>query len=146
MKGRTHLSFGLFVFLLTVYFGYGFSLIGLILILIFSIVPDIDKFGSKISKKLFPFSLIFNLFKHRGVIHSLLIPSVLLIVGIFYHIVNYCALGWVSHLVLDGLTPSGVMPFYPLFKQKLRFIFKGDLIFFWGINLGNVILGMVLVL
>src|SRR3989344_9126219 len=113
---KTHLLFAFLISLLT--FKY-FDLNPLIFIgiLVFSgILPDIDHGKSYIGRKLFIFSWIINLvFGHRKLIHSILFATIIaLLIRTFfglYWIPFY--LGYLSHLLLDGLTKQGVYIFYP---------------------------------
>ena len=62
-------------------------------------------------------------FKHRGIFHSLIFAGVVsLILGYFWQ-ANYAygfLLGYVAHLVGDGITRMGIKPFYPFSKFKVR--------------------------
>lgn len=83
-----------------------------------ALVPDIDTPHSTISRRTSPFiSGILNLFfGHRGLFHSLLAPAGLTFVvyilgGKILALVFFT--GYLSHLLLDMLTPAGVRIFYP---------------------------------
>lgn len=88
-----------------------------------SILPDLDHLHSKIGRKLQPFSVILNyLFHHRGFVHSIFPPLLLylLLVSIDSLIAMAIFIGYASHLLLDALTVSGIRPFHPILKFKLK--------------------------
>ncbi|MBH7168784.1 metal-dependent hydrolase, partial [Clostridioides difficile] len=102
-----------------------------------SLFPDIDHPNSSLGSKCKLLSSLLNSrFGHRGFIHSpiLLIASMLVLfllinkVNINYQI-YYISLivgifiGWISHLLLDFITVSGIPIFYPISNKKFR-IFK----------------------
>ena len=95
-----------------------------------SLLPDIDHpkstFGSKLSFISYPITLLFG---HRGITHSLLMVT-LLWYWCVYNIPwdalgqrtsSLCGLafliGYISHLIGDILTPSGVPLLWPLRKR-----------------------------
>lgn len=94
-----------------------------------SIIPDIEKKGSTISNR-FKFVSFFArlIFGHRGFTHSLLAVfcSFLLLGGIcsFLPFIKPFMIGFVigylSHLLLDALNPTGVPLFYP-YDKKISF-------------------------
>lgn len=97
-----------------------------LLFVIASLLPDIDHPGSTLGRKLWPFSWGIRLvFGHRGLIHSIFIPIVLVVLGWY---TGYLWLGaavaggYFIHLVTDALTPSGVKPFGigPTFRGMIR--------------------------
>lgn len=69
--------------------------------------------------------LISRLFKHRGIIHSIWIPLGLYVLDYFVNFptilkmpIIFFNLGYISHLFLDSLTPTGIMPFTPFCNVK----------------------------
>ena len=124
MLFRTHALFGILVwFLLALFiemplFVLGFALLG-------SIFVDVDSRGSKIGRRLWFLSWIF---KHRGIVHSLVgCVFVSLIVGVFNLWAGFgFFIGYVSHLVLDVLTPMGIRLFWPLKFRVRGFIRSGS--------------------
>lgn len=119
MKGKTHLFSGIFVFLLFLSFSK-LSLDTLIyasFFLLGTLFPDIDVATSTVGKKA---KIIGWAFKHRGFFHSLfglvlisLIPfSFNFFWGIFF------AMGYLTHLLEDMLTKSGIRPFIYGFKIR----------------------------
>lgn len=82
------------------------------LVLFFSLLPDIDHSKSYISRK-FPIisAPIHFFFKHRGFFHSIF-PAIILF--ILFEYFNYPSIafgiliGYLAHLIGDGLTKAGV--------------------------------------
>jgi len=129
---RTHLVFSFLIGLLIISsFDIQNKTIFIIILLIASVLPDIDSYKSKIGKKVKPLSFLINIFLgHRGIFHSvfLLILISLLIMLASYEITIAFFVGYLSHLILDSLTPEGVMFFYPFSKKKTKgFIRTGSL-------------------
>lgn len=133
MKGSTHvvigLSFGVTTQLLIGFpaerfleipFYYGGLVLG-------SLLPDIDHPQSYLGRRLTPLSVpIFKLFGHRGITHSFLSLSILGIILTESGYVNtYLSggilLGYLSHLIADMFTPTGIPLFYPM-KKKFSFV------------------------
>jgi len=112
MRFLTHFLFALFIALY-----FKFSLVISILLVFFAILPDIDKYNSKIGKKFLFISIPLNMLGHRGFMHSMwvviLLYMLLLPLGL-----GAAALGYFSHLILDMLTPQGIKLFWPLFSVK----------------------------
>ena len=110
MKGTTHLLIGMFLGLILPseyrLFTLSFTIIG-------SLLPDIDT-SSSISHQTIRLSLL----RHRGITHSLWIPLILFLMLIQYSSLSFIILpflfGILSHIFLDGITPSGIRLFYPL--------------------------------
>ena len=106
-----------------------------------ALIPDIDEPNSFVGKKVrFLSKGLKVVFGHRGIIHTPIFLGILL-VGFYFlysHIpisfqqysilacINF-AVGYISHLFLDMLTPAGIMVFYPFSKNRFRFMaLKGD--------------------
>jgi membrane-bound metal-dependent hydrolase YbcI (DUF457 family) len=93
--------------------GLGVALIG-------ALLPDIDCKDSRVGR-LVPFISvpIQALFGHRGALHSLLASGALLYVALFFGFPWALSLtfGYVSHLIGDACTKSGVNFFWPLTKR-----------------------------
>jgi len=123
MLARTHAAIGLFtaaiffpILRIKWYLFFPFVILG-------SILPDIDHEGSKINQIL-PLTKYFaKFFKHRGFFHSIY-PVIFFIFlefltnmrGIGFAL----AIGYVSHLLSDGLTPTGVNLLHPAAKLKIE--------------------------
>lgn len=152
MKGPTHILGAVSVgAVLANYFDTPFSSLPWVVIVISSILPDIDEPSSTISnpskfiKKGIPrpilefldlvvwiIALPIRLFtSHRGVTHSLLIT--LLLSGLIFNICKsyliWFFLGYFSHLFLDFLTPMGIPIFWPISDKKfsLKLIKTGSI-------------------
>jgi len=127
MLFKTHLVFSLLIGLLT-YNYFKLNYIIFILIILFTgILPDIDHPKSKLGRKLkilsYPINFIFG---HRGLFHSLFIAlsSSFLIWIIFgdYYIPFF--IGFLSHLIADGITKQGIDFTYPFNFFKVTGIIK----------------------
>ena len=125
MMFKTHVLFGIFcaLFVLSLYdIGEGALFFGVFVLC--SMLPDIDMPRSRIGRKHRIVSSLLNvLFGHRGFIHTLF-PALGLF-ALFYSFGSFVLgmaafLGYVSHLVLDMLTPEGVRLFYPFFDKTFR--------------------------
>ena len=117
----THLVFSLFIALLSAkLFGIE-QLYFIFIIALFGIIPDIDTHKSKVKIPILSF-ILKTIFKHRGIFHSVFIPILLFFVLSYlgYYIIGLAVLlGYLSHIFLDALTPSGIRLFWPLrFKVK----------------------------
>jgi len=138
MQFKTHLAFSFLVSLFLIdYLKIKNQILFLITALLFSILPDLDEYSSKISKKLRPLSYITNLlFKHRSLFHSIWIPVILS--SVFFSINQMISIailaGYLSHLILDALTIKGITPLIPINKKIRGFIkvnsLLEDLIFY----------------
>ena len=134
MLARTHLAFGFLTALIfknIVSTGNIFIFVGLILL--GSILPDVDSPQSKIVNKL-PWLLkpISMFTKHRGIFHSLTLATVF--AGLIFYFISRTYgfalfLGYVSHLAIDGLTKEGVNFLHPFSKLHLSgFIETGKIL------------------
>lgn len=122
----THLSLGLLTGLLMLKLTFipVNHFVFLVAMLIGSILPDIDTATSFIGSKLRIVSLFF---KHRGAIHSF---TILVACTILFYILTTNAFyslafasGYLSHLLLDSLTPKGVLWLWPS-KKRVRGVFR----------------------
>lgn len=98
------------------------------------ILPDIDHPGSKIGRATKPLSIVINkLFGHRGATHSLLAALLVMyglfmlssfvpndIKGFYSPFAIGISVGYVSHLILDMLTVSGIPLFLPITRKVFR--------------------------
>jgi inner membrane protein len=125
MLFRTHILIGIIFFLLLrKFFSGGDEILFFLFVLLGSILPDIDEANSKINR----WSGIIGkwvsfFFKHRGIFHSLLFAVLLFIIVAVYWKSYYAwalALGYVAHLIGDGITPMGIQIFYPFSTYKIR--------------------------
>lgn len=98
-----------------------------------SLFPDIDHRNSYLSRKVKPISCITSkIFRHREFTHS--IVGTILMSYLFYLLlgkfninpiyanvfIKAFTIGIISHILLDMMTVSGVVLFYPLYKKKVR--------------------------
>lgn len=98
------------------------------------LLPDIDHPGSKMGRALYPIAWVVNkLFGHRGATHSLL---ALLLTSILFLLPSFLldgfpaflytqfaigvSVGFLSHLLLDMSTKSGIPLFYPFIRKSQR--------------------------
>ena len=128
MMYYTHVVFGIFVSLISIdYFHIKNKVIFLLIVLFFSLLPDVDESRSKIGRKNKLISKTIGfIFGHRGIFHTIYIPLVLFVLLnlINFEIAFACLIGYFSHLFLDALTKNGIRPFYPLFNLKIKGFFK----------------------
>ncbi|EJE4724523.1 metal-dependent hydrolase [Vibrio parahaemolyticus] len=113
---------------------------GLFLTLFGALLPDADCPESTVGKKIliisYPLSLVFG---HRGITHSLWAIFAMLWLGYYFYGISFnselaiipcIALGYLSHLFADSLTPQGIRPFYPSRKRFCIPIVQNGLIEF----------------
>ena len=123
----THIAFSILIglFLLD-YISIQNKIIFFVFLILFSVLADIDASRSKIGKKFGLFSRFINwVFGHRHLFHSFLFLIFgYIVLSIFSEMIGLAFLiGMGSHLVLDALTPLGVVPFYP-FKFRVKGMIK----------------------
>jgi len=126
LKWQTHLAGGLAVGALV-----STTPTAIIISGISALLPDIDKFNSKMGRAApllsIPISIIFG---HRGLLHSLLAAGLiyLLTLKLLPTYSLYCLAGYLSHLLLDCLTPSGVPLLWPVpFRFRIPVIKTGSM-------------------
>ncbi len=128
MRFYTHLVAGLLVaIVLTELFSFPNTLVAVLLVLLGSILPDIDEQHSRLGK-LFP--LIPKLFTHRGFFHSVFLATAFTILLSLFapsYALAFAA-GFVTHLLLDAMTPAGVKPFWPSQVRLRGFIKTGGVL------------------
>ncbi len=115
MKGITHLLVAIVCALFFIqFFSFWKYMVFLILFLFSALLPDIDHSGSLLGKKLWPFSGVLSfIFGHRGLLHSVFVPFAFLFLGWYFNVLWIglaFAGGYLSHLLSDSLTLSGVKP------------------------------------
>ena len=122
------MAFGIFVWLiLNFVLDMPFWVLGFVILA--SAFVDIDEKNSKVGKS-FVFRPIQFLFRHRGFFHSLIACLTFSIIIAFF---NQWAgfgffVGYLSHLIMDAMTSSGVMFFWPL-KFKIKgFVKSGSIL------------------
>ena len=123
MMFKTHLAFGFLVGLLLIqFFRPANQILFLTLVVIGSVLPDIDHPNSKIGSKV---KIIGFLFEHRGFFHSVF-ALILLMFPLYYFLKSYMLgiailAGYAAHILIDAFSKQGIMPFHPL----SRFTIKG---------------------
>lgn len=140
---KTHLAVTLFfVLILLPFVSYKIIFIGISLLATY--IPDIDIKNSKIGRKIIFRPLQFFA-KHRGAFHSF--SFLFLITFILLMIIPRIALGffvgYVSHLLADSLTISGIIPFPPWKKKisgNLRTGSSAEKILFFILLIADVLL------
>lgn len=132
MMARTHLAFGaLAAALLAPFFSYGNVWRFGVLVLVGSLLPDIDHPQSKYGRVIKPVSYPLNwIFGHRGFLHSLYIPGAMLGVSYFYNATApyllALSIGYIAHLASDSLTVQGIKFFHPITRLRVSgFIHTG---------------------
>ena len=108
----------------------GSSLVG-------SLLPDIDEPQSYIGKKVKPISKAIKFTAgHRGLFHTLLmcfafpfiyflindIPQIQNFINIISYIIIGLPIGYLSHLLMDMMTVSGVPLFWPIINKKISIL------------------------
>jgi len=145
MLFHTHVLFGITSFLvLKDYFSGGNELIFFLLVLLGSVLPDIDEYRSKIKQwSGFIGSIITFFTKHRGIFHSFLFALLLSFVVMFvwnHYYASALFIGYLTHLIADSLTPMGIPVLYPFSEFKVRGPIKVGSIGEWVILIGLVVL------
>lgn len=83
-------------------------------------LPDIDLARQQKKKNIFAL-----FFKHRGFTHTLIIPSILFILGYLFESQSVVSLfwglgiGWLLHIIEDMFNSKGCPILYPLFKNRI---------------------------
>ncbi len=131
MHFRTHILVGIIFFLAlretfpyVAESGQGNQLLFFLVVLLGSILPDIDETKSTITKwSGLPGKTVAVLFRHRGIWHSLFFAALAALLVTMswngYYAVALFA-GYVSHLFADLFTRGGVQLFYPFSDFKIR--------------------------
>jgi inner membrane protein len=119
MLFRTHLALGVLVFfLLNIVLEIPNKILVFIFVIFGAILVDIDVKKSKVGKKWYfrPFQFFV---KHRGMVHSLIFGLfVSVLIAALHQWAGFAFFaGFLSHLFLDFMTPSGVTLFWP-WKKK----------------------------
>ena len=88
----------------------------ILLVLIGSMIPDIDNANSRVNRGLKITTIFSYLFKHRGFTHSIWFGFGLFILlnSILPQYTFALVLGFASHLVIDSITKKGINFLYPV--------------------------------
>lgn len=131
----THTAFSLYVGLFLME-KFSNRYLFLALLLIGSLLPDLDNPYSKLGRKIRPISTFIKfVFGHRGIFHSV-IPAAL-ILFLFYYVFGLkligaaLSIGFVLHLIIDGLTKEGINYLYPFAKFRISGFIKTGGFFEW---------------
>ncbi|MBW2992415.1 metal-dependent hydrolase [Candidatus Woesearchaeota archaeon] len=145
MLFRTHALFALLIgTLIYQYFSFN-PYFFVFLVFVGAVIPDIDKGTSKINNFLKITKPIAFVTRHRGIFHSLFFA---VLISVLVHLYNHVAgialfIGYMSHVLLDGLNHAGVNLIHPLQKLHISgFIETGS----WGEHILTVFLGVVFLL
>ena len=122
---RTHLVLGFLTGLIFVtYVNIPYPLIFVLLVALFSGLPDIDHPKSTYGRKLWFLSIPISLIsKHRGIFHSIFPPLIAFFVlsnSDFAFIGLAVLVGYLSHLLGDALTKQGINFLHPISRFEIR--------------------------
>jgi len=125
MLFRTHLAFSfLAAMVLMQHVTVPNNITFLLVFLLFSVMPDIDEYSSKISKGTRPFSTLIQLMvRHRGIFHSIYVPLLISVVLAVFHqtVLALAAItGYLSHLFMDALSVQGIRPLAPIINKPIK--------------------------
>src|SRR3989344_6422718 len=131
MMWYTHIIFGLLLGLVSLRFiPQSHPLLYLFFVSVAALLPDIDHPHSFINQRIAPTRFVSHFLTHRGFFHSLF-PVFLLylfVVPLHKDVALALSLGYLSHILIDGCTKSGVNLFHPLGTLRLQgFIETGSL-------------------
>jgi inner membrane protein len=124
MLAKTHVAFGILAGLLTLkYAPMSNELLFIALVIIGVFLPDVDHPESKINNSLKITRIIPFFFAHRGFFHSIFAAAA--VFGLLWYYVGFIYgfglfVGYLSHLLSDALTVSGVNFLHPIAKFRIR--------------------------
>jgi inner membrane protein len=123
MMGRTHMAFGLLAgILLFTFFGAKWYVF-IPLVVLGSLLPDVDHENSKINRMLPVTRWIPVFFKHRGFFHSVF-PAIILFAVFHYLKLDIIgiplAVGYLTHLASDCLTRLGCNLLHPVTNFRIQ--------------------------
>lgn len=125
---KTHLIISILIGLLTFEFFEINWLIFILLVVLAGILPDIDIPTSTVGSLVKPLSNFINmLFGHRGIMHSIFVPIMLLLVFVYFNKFEYgmaILIGYVGHLIADAVSLEGINFLHPFFRFKVRGFIK----------------------
>lgn len=149
MLGRTHFVIALFIFLLVFsIFSFENSLLFLMVVVLGSLFPDIDRSSSYLGRFAGDLPLIFS---HRGFFHSayamILLSSAVYFMGGFVLAVGFFV-GYFFHIVFDSFTKKGISFFLIDKRIKGPFVSGGlfDRFVFFFVLLLNIYLLIIILL
>ncbi|MBT5397403.1 metal-dependent hydrolase [Candidatus Woesearchaeota archaeon] len=125
MLFHTHILFGVVMYFVTRnVFPGGNEILFFLLVLVGSVIPDIDTKWSKVNQWAgFVGKIIAFFSTHRGLFHSIIFYAIIFWImytffGVYYAFALFA--GYLAHLIGDVITPMGVSPLYPFSKWKVR--------------------------
>ena len=125
---KTHLMISFLIGLLTFKFFSINKFVFITIVVLAGIIPDIDIPTSKIGRKTWPISKLLNLiYGHRGLIHSIFIPLLVLWVFFYFDWTEYglaIFIGYIGHLIGDALSWEGIKFLHPVSRFRLRGFIK----------------------
>ena len=124
MLAKTHIAFGILAGLVALkYVPISNQLLFIALVIVGVFLPDIDHYDSKVNRSLKVTRIIPLFFGHRGFFHSIF-AALLIFAGLWWwQGFIYGAglfVGYVSHLISDALTVSGVGFLNPIVHYKIK--------------------------
>jgi membrane-bound metal-dependent hydrolase YbcI (DUF457 family) len=124
MLAKTHIAFGILAGLVALkYVAISNQLLFIALVIVGVFLPDIDHYDSKVNRSLKVTRIIPLFFGHRGFFHSIF-AALLIFAGLWWwQGFIYGAglfVGYVSHLISDALTVSGVGFLNPIAHYKVK--------------------------
>ncbi|MBU0930274.1 MAG: metal-dependent hydrolase [Nanoarchaeota archaeon] len=131
----THIAFALLSSLIAIKFlNISNPYIFILIVCFVSLIPDIDNKDSKLGRK---FKFVSMFFEHRGILHTIF-PPLLLFILLSYFNYNLFAwavlIGYLSHILIDGLTLEGINFLHPISSFRISgFVRTGaffEIIFF----------------
>ncbi len=124
MEYKTHVLFGIALGLILDSYTQLEIPLFFFLIILGSLLPDIDHPRSKMGRWFKPIGW---LFEHRGFFHSIFIVALFMVLllkfGLGGMILPFAA-GYMGHLLLDSATKQGIMPLHPISRIRIRGAFK----------------------
>ena len=147
MIKKTHLAIGLAISLYFLPF-VKYKLLFIPIILIASLLPDIDSRFSHVGKKKI-FRPVQIFFEHRGPLHSYTVCIIISLIFAFFYPIFALPffLGYSFHLLADSFTVRGIKPFWPLKYVSNGIIKTGGLTdrsIFWCFAVMDVFLFVLL--
>ena len=143
MMMRTHLLFG--VLLALFFFPHVTTpVIFVTLVVIASLLPDVDSMHSYVGRSIFLRPLQWVM-RHRGFLHSVTFAVfVSFILVLFIPVTSFpFFIGYVGHLLLDSFTIEGIRPWWPSKEEWKGSIVTGSSVES-GIFYGMIVCGIVL--
>ncbi len=126
----THMLFGVLAWLV-VNFGESIDPLILILVVLGSLLPDVDTSTSFIGRSVLPLSKrLETRFGHRQEVHSIFALAVVaglswplrFIPDVGLDLWLALLVGWMSHLILDLFNPAGIAFLLPLSRARVRLL------------------------